>query len=72
VIVAAAVRAANNHNDELTVAKDALVANGRLQERAVLVDPAFEVEGLQGWHGVCPEGDQRMVRKCWGVLLWRL
>src|SRR5690606_16774617 len=45
VIVAAIVRSADDHDDELRVRKDLLVAHRRFQELAMLVDPGAEIEG---------------------------
>ena len=45
VVVGALVRAADHRDDEIGVFPDLRVADRRLQELAVLVDPALEVEG---------------------------
>ena len=45
VEILAAVRTADHHDDELAVREHLLVAHRRLQQVAVLVDPALEVEG---------------------------
>ena len=44
VVVLPRVRAADDHHLELGVLPDHLVADGRLQEVAVLVDPALEID----------------------------
>lgn len=49
VIVGAPVRAAHHHADEIFIFPDHLVANRRLQQRAVIFDPLGEVDGRQ--HG---------------------
>jgi hypothetical protein len=41
----------HDHDDELAVGEHLLVAHGRLEQVAVLVDPALEIEGLQLAHG---------------------
>src|SRR5204863_511146 len=50
VVVLAGVRAPHHHDDEIAIAKHALVAHGRLQLRAVGIDPLPEIERLQGLH----------------------
>src|SRR6185437_7229517 len=50
VIVAARVRAAHDHDDEIAI-HDALVADRWLQQVAMLVDPALQVEGRCERHG---------------------
>src|SRR5256885_3651493 len=50
VVVLAGVRAAHHHDDEIAIAKHALVAHRRLQLRAVGIDPLPEIERLQGLH----------------------
>src|SRR3979409_673895 len=50
VVVLAGVRAAHHHDDEIAIAKHALVAHRRLQLRAVRIDPLPEIERLQGFH----------------------
>src|SRR5579885_605591 len=49
VVIAARVRAADNHHDEIAV-HDAFVADRRLQQVSVLVDPALQVDGRQERH----------------------
>jgi 2-aminomuconate deaminase len=44
MIISAAIRAANHHNDEIAVFPDALVANRRLKQVAVLVNPLLEID----------------------------
>jgi hypothetical protein len=44
VVVAARVRAADDHHDEVAV-EQALVAHRRLQQVAVPLDPVLQVEG---------------------------
>src|SRR5256885_17210610 len=48
VIVLAGIRPPHHHDDEIAIAKHALVAHGRLQLRAVGIDPLPEIERLQG------------------------
>ena len=69
MVVLARVRTADHHDDELTVAEDALVAHRRLQHVTVLVDPAAEVEGLQPAPYMCP----RSAIRVWYALIavWR-
>ena len=50
VVVLAGIRPAHDHDDEIAVAEHALVADGRLQLRAVRIDPLPQVECLQGLH----------------------
>jgi hypothetical protein len=50
VVVVAGVRAAHHHDDEVAVAEHTLVADRRLQLRAVRIDPCLEIECLQGLH----------------------
>ena len=53
VVIGARVRAADDHDDEIAV-DDALVADRRLQQVAVFVDPAFQVNRRQKAHGAVP------------------
>src|SRR5262249_10051985 len=50
VIVLAGVRAADHHDDEVAVAKYALVTDRWAQQRPVGIDPLPQVECLQGLH----------------------
>src|SRR5262245_38552 len=63
VVVLAAVRSADDHDDEFVVFEDLLVAHRRLEQAPVLVDPSLEVEGLRfhrarlaaaSWRRACP------------------
>ena len=51
VVVLAGVRAADHHDDELTLFEYLLVADGRAQVGPVRVDPLPEVERCQRLHG---------------------
>src|SRR5215831_20617239 len=51
VVVLAAVRPADDHDDEIGVLEDLLVADRGLQQMPVLVDPPLEIEGLR-YYGV--------------------
>src|SRR5712692_4412736 len=58
VIVAARVGPAHHRDHEIAVAfPDLRVADRRLEQVAVLVDPALEVERLEVWHGSLHGGD---------------
>ena len=63
VIVGARVRAADHHDDEFAVTENALVADRRLQERAVLLDPALQIKRCRDGMACVPGSDRRMVRK---------
>jgi hypothetical protein len=52
VEILATVGTAHHHDDELAVGEHQLVAHGWLQQMAVLVDPALEIEGLEFSHEV--------------------
>jgi hypothetical protein len=51
VVVGARVRSTDDHHDEVAI-DDALVAHRRLEQVAVLVDPALEVDGWCQGHGM--------------------
>jgi hypothetical protein len=51
VIILAGIRSSHRHDDEGAVLEQQLVANRRLQQVAVLLDPALQVERGNGRHG---------------------
>src|SRR5262245_54551481 len=53
---------ADHHDDELAVAEYLLVADRRLQQVTIFVDPAAEIEGSKRVHTMCPGPDSAMVR----------
>ena len=57
VKILARIRTAHGHDDELAVLEQQFVADGRLQQRAVLVDPGTQVERRRDVHGgIIPPG----------------
>src|ERR1700730_3981311 len=48
--ILAGVRSADRHDDESAVLEQQLVAHGRLEQVAVLLDPSVQIERC-GWHG---------------------
>src|SRR5689334_9964599 len=50
MVVLTRIGPADDHDDEIAIAKDSLVPDRRHQLRAVGVDPLPQVERLQSWH----------------------
>jgi len=55
VIVVALVRSADDHDLEVRVLEDQDVADRRLQQAPVFIDPSFEIERCQCPHDAPPE-----------------